>query len=111
MTNLDFFFLILYTSGITIISYKDLAIQRGWSIGSMYYSDSSFLKIVGLFAIFGSAISSFFYIKWYSVIVGLILGWLISRLISSIFRANTQYLCILMFLTSWIFLFIKFRIL
>ncbi|MDY0216982.1 MAG: hypothetical protein RBS19_08515 [Bacteroidales bacterium] len=108
MTNLDFFFLILYTSGVTIISYKDLAIQRGWSIGTMYYSDSSILKIVGLFAIFGSAISSFFYVKWYNVLIGLIVGWMISRLISSLFTKYTQYLCILMFLISWIFLFIKF---
>ncbi len=108
MTNLDFFFLILYMSGVTIISYKNLAIKKGWSIGSLFYSDSSILKIVGLLAIFGSAISSFFYVKWYNVLVGLIVGWLISRLISSLFTKHTQYLCLLLFLISWIFLFIKF---
>ena len=111
MTNLDFFFLTLYTSGVTIISYKNYAIQRGWSMGSMFASDSSILKIIGLLSIFGSAITAFFFIKWYFVLVGLLIGWLLSGLISSLFTKYTQYLCLIMFLFSWVFLFIKFQFL
>ena len=108
MTNLDFFFLTLYTSGVTIISYKNYAIQRGWPMGSMFASDSSILKIIGLLSIFGSAITAFFFIKWSFVLAGLVGGWLISGLISALFTKNTQYLCLLLLLVSWILLFIKF---
>ncbi|NLK93431.1 MAG: hypothetical protein GX273_10035 [Bacteroidales bacterium] len=108
MTNLELFFLTMYTSGVTIISYKGYAHKKGWPIGTMFESDSSIIKIIGLLAIFGSAISAFFFIKWYMVLIGLIGGWFLSGLISAIFTKNTQILSLVLFIVSWIFLIIKF---
>ena len=108
MTNLEFFFLTLYTSGVTIISYKSYAHKKGWPIGTMFESDISIIKIIGLLAIFGSAISAFFFIKWYLVLLGLIGGWLLSGWISAIFTKHTQIFSLILFIVSWIFLIIKF---
>lgn len=108
MTNIEVFFLTIYTSGVTILSYKAYALKRGWPIGALFVSDSSILKIIGLLSIFGSAITAFFFIKWYFVLVGLFSGWLISGLVSALFTKYTQYLCLFLFIISWIFLFIKF---
>lgn len=108
MTNLELFFLTIYTSGVTIISYKGYAQKKGWPIGEMFESDSSIIKIIGLLATWGSAIAAFFFIKWYLVLIGLIGGWLLSGFISAIFTKNTQILSLVLFIISWIFLIIKF---
>lgn len=104
MTTLEWFFLLLFTAGITIISYKGYAVRKGWPIGNMYYSDSSILKIIGILSMASSLIIAFFYIKWYFVIGGAILSWLISGAITALFRVNTQYVAIIMLLLSFILL-------
>lgn len=108
MINFELFFLTLYTSGITIISYKRYAQKRGWPIGIMFESDSSIVKIIGLLSIFGSVVTAFFFIKWYFVLIGLICGWLLSGLISSIFTKHTQVSSLILFIISWLFLIFKF---
>lgn len=108
MTNLDVFFLMLYTAGVTIISYKGYAYKKGWPIGTLFESDNSIIKVIGLLAIFGSAVASFFYIKWYVVLLGLVIGWLLSGAISAILRKHTQIFSIVLFALSWFFLVIKF---
>ena len=108
MTNIELFFLLLYTSGVTIISYSSYARKRGWPVGKMFDSDSSIIKIIGMLAIFGSAIAAFFFIKWYLVLIGLVGGWLLSGAISALFTRHTQILSVVLFLVSWLFLIIKF---
>jgi hypothetical protein len=108
MTNIELFFLALYTSGVTIISYKGYAQKKGWPIGSMFESDSSIIKIIGILSIIGSAIAAFFFIKFYWILAGLFVGWILSGLISAIFAKHTQIISIILFIISWIFLIIKF---
>jgi len=107
MNSLELFFLTLFTAGVTIISYKGYALQKGWAIGQMYHSDSSILKIVGLLSIGSSFIISFFYIKWYFVLLGALIGWLISGAITAIFRVNTQWIALFLLIASFIILIIN----
>ena len=107
MSNVQLFFLLLYTSGVMIISYKNYAIKNGWPIGRFFQSDSNVLKLIGLLAIFGSTITAFFFIKWYFVIIGLLVGWILSANISNLLKKHAQILSIVMFLLSWIFLIIN----
>jgi hypothetical protein len=108
MTNIELFFLTLYTSSVTIISYKGYAQKKGWPIGRMFESDSSIIKIIGMLTLFGSAITAFFFIKWYWVFAGLFCGWLLSGMISAIFAKHTQITSLILFIISWIFLIIEF---
>jgi hypothetical protein len=108
MTNLEIFFLLLLTSGITIISYKGYAEPRGWPIGTMFESDGSIIKIIGIVAIIGSAIAAFFFVKWYLVLIGILAGWLISGALTAVFRQHTQILSVLMFIAAWVMLYLSF---
>ena len=108
MTNIDLFFMTLFISGVTIISYKGYAYKKGWPIGIMFESDSSIIKIIGLLAIFGSAIPAFFFRKWYFVLLGRIDVWLLSGVITAILTEHTQIFSLILFIVSWIFLIIKF---
>lgn len=108
MSNIQLFFLLLYTSGVMIISYKNYAIKNGWPIGRFFQSDSNVLKLIGLLAIFGSTIAAFIFIKWYLVLIGLFVGWVLSANISGLLKKHTQVFSIILILTSWIFLIIKF---
>lgn len=108
MTNLHIFFLLLCTTGMTIISYKNYAFKSGWPIGTMFVSDSSIVKIIGLLSIVGSFIVSFFFIKWYIVLIGLLISWLLSGFITALLRKHTQIFSVFLFILSWIFLLIKF---
>lgn len=104
MTNIQLFFLSIFTSCVTIISYKGYAQKCGWKIGKLYDSDISFIKIVALVFMASSFIGSIFYIKWYIVLGGSIIAWLFSGAITAIFRFHTQWISILMLILSFIFL-------
>lgn len=107
MTTLECFFLTLFTAGITIISYKGYAVQKGWPIGSMYYSDSSILKIIAMLSMLSSFIIAFFYIKWYFVVGGSLVSWWISGALTALFRISTQYIAIVMLILSFMLLIFK----
>ena len=118
--NIQLFFLLAYTSGVTMLSYKVYAHRQGWPVGKLYYLGlkfqitrhgkliySTFIEIVGSFLIVVSFICSFFFVKWYFVLMGLILGKLISDFIIAIFRSHAQWIAILMLLFSFIFLIVS----
>ena len=107
MITMEWFFLNLFTAGVTIISYKGYATKKGWAIGTMYYSDSSILKIIGMLSIASSFIAAFFFVKWYIVLIGAIVGWLLSGGITAIFRESTQYIAIGILLLSFLLLIFK----
>jgi hypothetical protein len=87
------------TAGITIVSYKAYAQQKGWPIGKVFES-STWLNIIALLAILGGAVELFFNIKWYWAILGVIGAWLASGAITAVFAKHTQILSILLLIAS-----------
>ena len=94
----------LFTSGVTIISYKGYAEQKGWPIGSLFRKGGGIIDMLGFLTTFGTIIASFFYIKWYIIVVGIIIGWLASGLITAILRVHTQVFTIILFIISYFLL-------
>lgn len=92
MTLFQLSLFLFFVSGITIISYKNYATTRGWSIGAMYYSDANFLKTIAIASMIISAVTAFFYAEWYYVVAGLAAGWILSGIITALFRSFTQIL-------------------
>ncbi len=107
MTNLYFFFLTLFISGLIIVSYGSYASKKGWPIGLYFTSSSPFLLIGGI-GMFGSPIVAFFYIEWYFVLIGIVGGFIISLILTELFKKNSQFFSIILFVLSWLFLLIKF---
>lgn len=104
MSNLELFFLTLFTTGVTIISYKGYATQKGWPIGKLFSSGSSILNIFGILSIAISFFGAFFYVKWYFVLLGALTGWLISGVITAIFHSTTQYIVLVLIIISLVLL-------
>lgn len=100
MTNIYLFFITLFTSGLLIISYKDFALKKGYTIGSYFQNDSSIIRTLGGLSLLGSVIGSFFYIKWYLVIAGIISCFIISNILTSLLKSYTQILSIILLLLS-----------
>lgn len=105
-TNIELFLLSQYTSTLTIVLYKEYARKQGWQVGLL--CDSIITEFIGYIIILGIIITSFFLMKWYIVLIGILIGWLINGFITGIFKQATQFIAILMFLLSWIFILIKF---
>lgn len=105
MTSIEVFFFLLCLSGIMIISYKDLALRKGWTIGEYYDSDVSVVRTLGGLSFLGSLIVSFFYIKWYLVVFGVILAWVMAARLTFFLKEKAQFVSILLLLSSFIVLF------
>lgn len=103
---------LFFVGGITIVSYKNIASSRGWSIGTFYYNDFNFLKAIAVLFQFVSFIAAFFYIKWYFVLIGAAVGWLISGGITYLFKTKTQLIgpiIILVAIILWVFSNVKYE--
>lgn len=98
------FFLLLCLSGMMIVTYKDYALRRGWRIGEYYRSDSGFLRTFGTIVFLSGAIISFFYIKWYFVLSGIFLIWLLGGFIIALFKEKTQIISVILFFASFLLL-------
>lgn len=105
MDKIEVFFMLLCLSGMMIVTYKDYALKRGWSVGAYYRSDSSFLRILGSIVLLGGFVISFFYVKWYIVLFGLFLIWLLGGFVTALFKEKTQIISIVVFFVSFIVFF------
>jgi hypothetical protein len=97
-------FIGIFTSGITIVTYKSYAIQKAWPIGKWYYQESSFINLTGGFSLISSFILSFFFLKWYFPLIGAPICWIISMIITNIFKSNVQWVILLVLFVSIILL-------
>lgn len=87
-----------------ITAYKDFALKRGWTIGEYHRSDSSVLRTIGSIVFLGGIITSFFYVRWYLVLFGVVMIWSIGGFLTAIFREKTQIISILLLLLSFVIL-------
>lgn len=100
------FLLSIFTSGLMIIAYNRLAIQRGWQTGEIYASDSGPLKFIALLSVIASFIAAFFYLQWYYVVLAVFIAWFIGTTLTSLFKSSTQLIAPLWWILSYILLFI-----
>ncbi len=107
MTNVQIFFLSFYTANLAILMYRNIAISLEWQMGRWFALENSRLKKIATLFLMGSIIVAFFFIKWYFVFIGLLVGFVLILIISSFFKTYTQYLSLLMLVASWSFLFFK----
>ncbi|WP_152538689.1 hypothetical protein [Aquimarina macrocephali] len=108
MTNLQLSIIFLFISGLMITTYKDYARKKGWAIGEYFDSDSSILRILGTISFLGSFIAGFFHFKWYFVVIGAVVGWIISLLITNIMKTNSQWISTLLLVIGFVLLVIYF---
>ena len=94
------FFFIAFLTGEIGITYKGYAIQKGWPIGTMFLNDKSLPNMGSFILSILTFIVAFFYIKWYMVFVLLVSGFASAFIIMEIFKSYTQYVWILLFLTT-----------
>lgn len=104
MDKIEMFFLLFCLSGMMIVTYKDYALKRGWTVGEYYRYDSSFLRTFGSIVLLGGFVVAFFYIKWYIVLFGLFLIWLLGGFITALFKEKTQIISIILFFVSFLLL-------
>lgn len=102
MNLLEIALLSQFSSSLAIITYKGYALPRGWVIGQLYYEDASILKIVAVASMVGSAIAAFFFVEWYYVIAGIVIGKITGSILTAIFHYATQYVLIIILVASYI---------
>lgn len=103
MDKIEVFFLLLCFSGMMIVTYRDYALRNGWRIGELYRSE--LLRTLGSIVFLGGFIISFFYVKWYLVLFGIFLIWLIGGFFTTFFREKTLIISVVLFLASFLVLF------
>ncbi len=106
MNILEIAFLSQFASSLAIITYKGYAVPKRWTIGVLYYEDASILKIVAVASMVGSAIAAFFFVEWYYVIAGIVIGKVLGGVFTAVFHSATQYLLPVILLTSYILYFV-----
>ena len=87
-------YLIWIISGVLMLSYRSMAVPKGWKIGQLYVSDKPILIGGGLVVI--SIINLLFITKWYYVLVIILCSWIISGIVTYLFKSFVQYLTILL---------------
>jgi len=109
MIVLSIVFLIVFTSGVISFSYEGFANQKGWPIGKLFVNNGTgYLSIIGFLSAISIFITSFFFIKWYIVLLGAIIGWFLSAILTFIFKTYVQYLVLILYILSIvIYLFIR----
>lgn len=90
MSLFDLSLFLFFIGGVTIVSYKNIASSSGWPVGALYYNEFNLLKTIAILSQFGSFVIAFFFAKWYFVLIGAGLGWLISCGITYLFKTKTQ---------------------
>lgn len=98
MNKIQIILVLLNFIGITIISYKGYASQRGWNVIGVYDNDSGVFRTLGAILYFATLLASFFYFDWYKCLIGALIIWLCSGLTTAILREKTQYLPIVILL-------------
>ena len=88
------------TGGFIAISYNSIAIQKGWTIGSLFVNgegiNPSFLLTIAFIFQFGMPILSAFLNPWWSSLVVLFCVFIFYTLLCSIFKSKSQVLSILL---------------
>lgn len=104
MEKIELFFLLFGLSGMLIITYKGYALQKGWPIGEYFMNDGSLLRTFGTLVLFGGFIASFFYVKWYQALLGLVTVWLVGGFVTALLKEKTQVVSVFLFFVSFVFL-------
>ena len=82
------------TLAITCVAYDSMAQSKGWPAGEILSKDASFPKIVAFITILWVLGKSFMVFQWWSPIVILILGWILSFILTITLKKNVQLICI-----------------
>lgn len=89
--------------GFMVTSYYSLAMQKGWPIGTLFENEKmSYLNIGGFMCQFGSVLISFFVNPWWSAFVVFGLGFIGYIVLSSILKAFSQIVSVIMIVASFI---------
>jgi hypothetical protein len=94
----------IYSLGFVMTSYREYAISKSWPIGKLFSNQLSFFWTVGFLSIVTSFVTAFFYEQWYMVLIGAVIGWLLSGAFVAIFRRHSQWIVALLWVLSFILL-------
>lgn len=98
---------LLFCSGNLIVFYETFARQRGWSVGTLFsFKRNPWFSIFGFILLILSILLSVLNTPWWDVFLIAPSGFILSFIVSSIFKTNTQILSIFLAIFSLILFFI-----
>ena len=83
-------FTLLATFAWIAVPYEGYAEFKGWTTSEMFRSTTSFVRIAGVIALPGAALSAGYLSVWWSAIVVLVTGLFLAVLITNIFKSLVQ---------------------
>ena len=92
----------LVLSGFGIVMYKDLALQRGWRIGTNFLNDAHWIKIFGVMCSFGGIIEAFFEFRWWIVLLGAFIAWTLAGYLLLLLKVYSQLTVLFLSIISFI---------
>jgi len=85
-----------------VISYKGYADRKGWPVGEMIASDTSYVKVASALAVPGSAAGAAYTGSWWSAIVVISLGLIAARILTELLRQHSQWISAIGLALTWI---------
>ncbi len=104
MTHIEIAFILFYVFGITVVSYKGYARKKKLEMGKWFHSDTNAYRETGALVFLASILVGFVVLKWYKVVAGMILGWMICYGILHLFKEASRAFSLLVLVLALVFL-------
>ena len=88
--------------GITCVAYSAYATRKGWPVGEMLASSTSYIAILGVLSIFASPIAAAVIFPWWSAAIVIVGGFFIGLVVARALRQKVQILAIIGLPIVWV---------
>ena len=105
-----FFDIIILSMLVCMFTYRGMALNYGWTIGTKYDDLNSWINYAVLPLFIGNCIGQFFYWKWYIAFCIIIFSWFLANFLVLKLRNRIQIIAPISAIVSLLFLLLEFII-
>ena len=91
-----------FAFGLVVLAYEGYADRHGWAVGAWFRDKTSFMTILGAFAILAAPVVAGLFFPWWTVAVVIVGGFFLGFTVTRILRARVQMVAVFGLPACWV---------